>query len=71
MSIVGPLQFSRRGQFSLCNFYFIVVRTQREITAYFMKLYVCRTVLLTVGGSVFFNRWSLSPALVPGPVLDA
>ena len=31
VSVVGPLQFSRRGQFSLCNFYFIVVRTQREI----------------------------------------
>lgn len=27
VSIVGPLQFSRRGQFSLCNFYFVVART--------------------------------------------
>ena len=27
VNIVGPLQFSRRGQFSLCNFYFVVART--------------------------------------------
>ena len=27
VSIVGPLQFSGRGQFSLCNFYFVVART--------------------------------------------
>ena len=31
VSFTRPLQSSHRGQFSLCHFYFIVVRTQHEI----------------------------------------
>lgn len=38
VSIMRPLQSSRRGQFSLCHFYFIVVRTLNMRSTYFMKL---------------------------------